>query len=257
MSGLRDTVRIGLWGVGICVVWAIIGRFLQENALANTAAQAVFSEWACGRLGVAWSDPLRDPPEPRIIAGRVLRGAILGLAAAVAVLAVATVSGAAKVVSLHGSLAPSAVGVAVAAFSAMRSELLEHGLVLRLLASVKNEPVKIAVCALASGAVAFGMSVQSTPSEIAATTAAGAAFGTLWLTERGAWMAWGARAAWIFATTAGVHGAIADVEVSSGESLLGARPAVAATTLLAVAAVALGLRKLRKANAPQTRPRSI
>ncbi|NOU28597.1 MAG: hypothetical protein HOO96_11885 [Polyangiaceae bacterium] len=257
MSPLRDTVRVGLWGAAICVVWAIIGRFLQENALANTAAQAVFSEWACGRLGVAWSDPLRDPPEPRAIAGRVLRGVILGLGASVVVLAVATVSGAAKVVSVHGSLSPLAVGLAVAAFSAMRSELVEHGLVLRLLAPVKNEPVKIAVCALASGAVAFGMSVQATPSEIAATTAAGAAFGTLWLTERGAWVAWGARAAWIFATTAGVHGAIADVEVSSAESLLGARPAVAATTLLAVAAVALGLRHLRRAPRLRHAPRAI
>ncbi len=252
MSQLRDTVRVGLWGAGICVVWAVIGRFLQENALANTAAQAVFSEWACGRLGVAWSDPLRDPPEPRIIAGRVLRGVVLGLVAAVLVLAVATVSGAAKVVSVHGSLSPLGVGLAVAAFSAMRSELVEHGLVLRLLAPVKNEPVKIAVCALASGAMAFGMSTQATPSEVAATAAAGAAFGTLWLTERGAWVAWGARAAWIFATTAGVHGAIADVEVPAAASLLGARPAVAATTLLAAVAVALGLRKMRRAGVAPT-----
>jgi hypothetical protein len=224
-----EALRLALWGAAICAGWSLIARFLGDGALGTAAVQTVFSEGACGRLGVAWSDPRKDPPQGAAIATKVIAGAASG------VLFVALAITAAKVTGVSvraGTFSLPALGVAGASavLLAIKCELVEHGLMLRLLAAVPAQVQRVLACALASAAVHFGSVPHSSPVSLTTTACIGAFTALLWVRQRGAWMAVGARSTIFLGVQTGTAGSLLDVE--PGVSVV-ALPAVALGSAIA------------------------
>jgi hypothetical protein len=175
---------------------------------------------------VAWSDP--SAPEETV--GRSVRraviGAGIGLGAAVTVLIFAGVTRAATFSRWTVAPAGLLVGAVVAAFTAVRDELLLRGLVLRAFRHTLPVPLRLLVCA----AVAAADRVASTPdtplgdlfrspghlTSLGLASLLGVCFGVVWLRERGAFAACGSHAAWTFATTTLVSGGVCDAAWRTG-----------------------------------------
>src|SRR5262249_21331374 len=107
--------------------------------------------------------------------------------------------------------------------------------------------MKLVVCGLASGAAAYGEGVVS-PAGMAAATLGGAACGALWLQDRGAWVAWSAHAAFLWACTTLGRGALLDVRAApnvwgGGDAWLGSGgSAVLSMAIVCAASIAVGRR---------------
>lgn len=220
---------------------SFVGAYFAENATGAAVLQAVLAEWGAGRLGITWSDSNAKQPTIAAIARRAARGASMGLTAAVVVLGFALLTRAARLAPNTPALVPVLVGVAVPAFVAMKDELLFRGLVLRLLPASTPAPFALLACGLSSAAAAMGAGAKTIP-EVAAAALGGVAFGALWRRDRGAWMAWGAHTAWLWASGPLAHGGIIDVRAAltpwgGGDAGLGAGWASVAA-LVPVAGVA-------------------
>lgn len=238
----RDRARIVVWGVGLATLMQGIGSFLARNHVGSVVLQLVVAEFGCGRLGIAWSDPKEPEPETMAIVRRVGRGAGIGAAAAVVIVG--------AVVALHlatlevgaPSMSTLFVGALVATFSAARDELLLRGLVLRALGPSASLPVKLVVGALAGSAAAWG--AGASPFGVAAAGALALTFTSLWIVDRGAWIAVGAHAAASILLGPVASGGLIDVRTTSRLGL--DESPVALVVFAATAAYALRL-TLRRA----------
>jgi membrane protease YdiL (CAAX protease family) len=219
--------------------------------------QAFIAEWGAGRLGVSWSDPHAEIPTTNAVLARIGRGALLGLAAALVVVVFAVVTRAARVTA--GSVGPSALllSLLVAIFTAVRDELLLRGCVLRAFRHTLGEPLQLVVAGLVAAAARAGQlsdvpleTLLGSPAGLVSlliALLAGVCFTTLWMRERGAWMASGAHAAWGLATTSLISGGACSVSWSGtvwgggGEDASGA--ALVALTGIATVATLLWYRR--------------
>jgi len=204
MIDAKQTARVV--GIGLLMLVAIdfVGSWLRDRTLGMIAVQVAIAEFGAGKLAIAWSPPSAQTPTFSSIARRFGRGAIFGLATAAACIGSSVLSRTLAIRAGTFEIATIAMGVVVAALTAARDELLLRGLVLR---ATQNIPRPLALAACAAAAVArvwFADGTTPIDAILAATAAIGLA--CIWLVDRGAWMAVGANAAYIFATDTLVRG---------------------------------------------------
>ena len=241
---------VAAWGLVIFAGCRLIEIFLEAQSMAGSVGQAVLVEWGCSRIGVTWSAPGSTMTTVGI-ARRAAIGAAIGLGVAGVLFAVLAVS--------HGLLTQGvasveasvlAIGLASAALSAWRDELLLHGVTLRALepTSVGIIP-KVLACGLTSAAAAFGRS-DATARTVFVAALLGIVFGALWMRDRGAWQPWAANAGFRFAMgtllSGGiVHGRLADNAWAGGSAgMLGGTAATLAIAPVAVLALVWAARRM-------------
>ena len=199
---LKDRAKTVALGLAVYGAVYFAAGFFSAQKTAAAGIGAAIAEWSTGRLGIAWSDPHAPVPSVPAIVKRAARGAIAGLGVALVLLVLALVTHAAKRVNGGVSFAALALGLVLPALFAVRDELLLRGLVLRVL-STSPRAVQLAVCGLASIASALGGSEHGlNAAQLGVAGLSGVAFGALWQRDRGAWVAWGAHAAWLWAVRA-------------------------------------------------------
>jgi hypothetical protein len=238
----KDAGKVVGWGLVFFAGVQLVGYILSSNDVGAAAVQAALSEWGAGRVGIAWSDPLARMPSWTKVARRAATGAGLGFAAGALVLVLLLIGHGAALVkgAVNG---PTLVkGFAVAALLAVRDELLLRGFVRRAMSGWPTPAVIALVCGVASAAAQGGVE-GSTPLAIAVAGVSGVLFAALWQKDRGAWMAVGAHAAWLFTTKNLFHDALLDVRFAQttwggGDAeALGSAAALAVLVPLALAAV--------------------
>ena len=247
--------KIAGWGIAIYAATRL-GSVIMENAsLLSAVGQAVIAEWGVGRLGVAWSDPKAPVPESGAIARRAALGVVVGVVAAVVVVGFLATTRAIILDRTSPLASTVAVALVTAGLYAMRDELLLHGLVLRTMVTVEAPLPKVLACGLTSAAAAYGELGVFAPSAIAVQGLLGIVFGALWVRDRGAWPAWGAHTAWLFATSALMQGGIFEAHVAAnrwGGAELG--PLGGEAALLALVPLAAGALVGTARNSPRPRP---
>jgi hypothetical protein len=102
-------------------------------------------------------------------------------------------------------------------------------------------PVQLVVCGLAGAAFRFGTQPDATPFAIVFAFASSVAFACLWLRDRGAWLAAGANAAFMFVTGPVTQGALLDVRAKT--SLDGTIVALVCGVFFAGSAISYARRK--------------
>jgi hypothetical protein len=202
-------VRVAAWGAAFYAAAQLAGAMLDANPTAAVAVQAVLAELGSGRLGVSWSDPDGPAQDGKSIARRAAIGAALGLGVGALVLGALIVTKLAKLAPNAPSFASLGIGLLVAGLASTRDELLLHGVILRV---TEAAPVtaRVISCGLGSAAATLA-SPSATLPEVVVAGVAGAAFGSLWLLDRGAWMPVAAHAAWTFGTGTLARGGLLDV----------------------------------------------
>jgi hypothetical protein len=216
---LRDAARVILWGLVLYGGVALVGSRLTTRSVGALAVQMVLAEWGAGRLGVAWSDPTADIPKLGAIAARGALGAALGIVAATLVVLVA--------LGTHGlsgranAPVPSELGIALftACLASARDELLLRGVTLRAFRQTCPLWLVLLVCGGAGAAAEYGAlsaagNVQGVHLAVAGLLAI--VFASLWTIDRGGWLAFGAHAAWTFATGGFIRGGLLDLRSSAG-----------------------------------------
>jgi hypothetical protein len=254
----RAAVRTAAWGLAIYTATRLIGLVAASTSMAAAVAQAVAAEYGAGRLGVAWSDPLQPLPTAGQMTRRASIGAAFGAGAAAVLVIVAWATRAAifeKVESTSWSLI--AVGLVTAGLTAMRDELLLHGVTLRALDSVESPIARALACGVTSAAASLG-GPSTTPRLAGAQFLLGTAFGTLWLRDRGAWMPWGAHLAFLFVTGTVLGSAALGMKNAvnawggADAGVLGGTVALVALAPIAFAALAR-VRGLPQRNSPESK----
>jgi hypothetical protein len=190
--------RLRLLLQSLATVFGVSGLtyLFDRNAIAGLAVSTAVAEWSLGRLGISWSNPLEPAPHSSQILRAVAKGAAYGL-----------VLGALVAVLLGGSIAftmPSAgdafTSIATSVLLAVRNELLEHGLLRRVLGLTHRPSVRVLVLGCAT--LAWSLGTHRTPSLAvgAVALAMGLVSGALW-EGRSAFPAMGARFGFLFMTT--------------------------------------------------------
>jgi hypothetical protein len=252
-QSVRQAAGVAAWGVALWAAAHFAAMMIDTNPTASAGVQAVIAEFGAGRVGVRWNDPSGADQNASAIAKRAAIGLSLGLALAATALGVSLVSKNSILIPTSPSYATIAVGAIVAGFIAARDELLLHGVVLRILRGT-SVGARMLACGLASGAAALAIPSTTLP-EATASALAGPTTGALWIVDRGAWMAWGARVAWMLGTTTLVRGGVLDVRTTAS-AWAGADAGFAggwqATGVIgAAAAVALYVAKRREGASPK------
>jgi len=244
-SKLRDTAKIVGWGLAIYGAMAIVNAYMKHNAVGALAVQAVMAEFGAGRLAIAWSDPTGPVPTTSSIARRAGKGAALGALAAGLVVVFAWATHAATFAPTKPTPMMLGVGLLTAGLLSMKDELLLRGVVLRALRNSAPPYVGLLVCGLAGAAASLG-SMGDVPAGAAfpwrEPLMAGllaVSFAVLWMQDRGAWLAWGAHAAWVWTNGPILRGGLADLRWAPGSWGGGEMTASTAATV-AVAAITLG-----------------
>ncbi len=254
-SRLRDTAKICGLGLLLYGAVALAGSIFTRNEAGGAAVQAVIAELGAGRLAIAWSDPDAEMPTAKAIGFRLVRGAGMGFAAAVFVLVSCLATRAVTIVATPPSGAQLLVGLVMACLVAMREELLLRGIVFRMLGRAAPSRIVLCVCGLAGAAARVGTAApEETVAELAgAALIAGLAsliFAALWRRDRGAWLAWGAHVAWLWAMGTLTRGGLVDVRWNNGA--WGGGPngfegsAAVGASLTVIAGVAIAWSSLRK-----------
>lgn len=209
----RASVKTAAWGLSTYAAAQLAAVVLESASMPAAVAQAVIAEWGGGRLGVTWSPADEEAPETAAMVKRALGGAAIG--AGMAASATLFLSSTRAVFLTRASTSMSLVAVALftAGLHAMRDELLLHGIVLRSLLGIPSATVRVLACAVTSGAAAYGDGAG--PRGAAVKAVLGLVFGGLWVRDRGAWLPWGAHAAWLFATGLLLSGGVFDAHVIS------------------------------------------
>jgi hypothetical protein len=254
----KAAVRTAAWGLVIYTATRLIGMVAASTSMAAAVAQAVAAEYGAGRLGVAWSDPHDPLPSAGQMTRRASIGAALGAGAAAALVLVAWATNAAILEKPEAtSWSIIAVGLVTAALTAMRDELLLHGVTLRALVSVESKVARALACGVTSAAASLG-DPSATPKLAIAQFLLGTSLGTLWVRDRGAWVPWGAHLAFLFVTgTFFGGGALAMRNAASGwggaeAGLLGGTVALVVLGPIAFAALAR-VRPLGRRNSPESK----
>jgi hypothetical protein len=226
------------WGL---VFWAgvhVAGTLFERNAIGRVAVQAVVAEWGAGRIGIAWSDPRAPAPGARRILARIGRGALLGGAAAALVVAVALATKAAVRQGTSPEVGGLVLGLLVAGLGAVRDELLLRGVVLGATRGLLPAWAGLAACGATAAAARLGAFGPEGGAVLAVEALRGVALGSLWVRDRGAWMAFAANAAWTWTIDSVVRG----VGIRFATEPNADTPALAVLSLAAVAASAWALR---------------
>lgn len=261
------TTRLA-WSVALIALVLSVRSLLERFAMAALLAQTFAADWGASRLGFAWSDPsAADRATTSAIARRAIRGVGVGLLATVAVVALLAAGGAITFgKGDEGTVSLLVIGFATAALQAARDEILQHGLLLRLLPREQGDVPKVLACGLTSSAAALGEH-GSTARTVVVAGLFGVVTGALWLHDRpsraasstptpkdgqrareGAWEAWGARASWLFATTTLLRGGWVGTRIvpsawgGDGASLGGGFAAIVGLATLAALAIAWAFR---------------
>jgi membrane protease YdiL (CAAX protease family) len=232
----------------------LVGSFLGGQAIGAAGVEAAIAEFSTGQLGVAWSDPHAPPQRAKQAAMRAVRGAAFGIAVAALVIALAFTTRAAHVTREGVSVRALLTGLLLPGLVAVREELFFRGLVLRVLSTARRE-AQLVACGLASIAAALGATDSGINlAQIAVAGLSGVAFGAIWQRERGAWMAWGAHAAWLWAMQAGTTAFdIAGTTWAGGNAGLGGGyVAVPVVTIAAIAAIFWAFRRPEPVSSPPT-----
>jgi hypothetical protein len=236
---LPDTAKVVAWGL---VFWGgvqLAALTFERNALAMVAVQAGLAEWGAARMGIAWSPVPSQAKENASPARRAMIGAALGVSVAACCVLVSTLLGTARFAGIPGP-GVLAIGLVVAALTAVRDELLLRGVVVRA-TRLLPAAATLVVCGLAAAAARLGSDGRFTTALIPEALR-GVALGAIWVRDRGAWMACAANAGWSWAT--GV----------SGSDLLEGGPStegMATMGVLALAAFAASVWALRPRTARQ------
>jgi hypothetical protein len=196
---------LALWGGLQLVAFAF-----PRNPTATLAIQAALAEWGAGAIGVAWSDPLSPSPSWKAVGGRVAGAAAIGSAAAALTVAVALAMHAASLAGASPSAGPLAIGLLLAALTAVRDELVLRGVVLRAMGDLLGMPLVILLCGGVAAAARLGLDGAITLG-VAAEAFRGVALASLWVHGRGAWMAFGANTTWTFLLGSALRGAALDI----------------------------------------------
>jgi hypothetical protein len=207
---LPEARRVVGWGLVFWGASQLAGAVFSNNATALVAVQAAMAEWGAGRIGVTWSDPLAAMPSAKAIARRVGLGAAMGAAAAAAVVGLAMVTGGAAMAPASPGFGSLAVGLVVAVLASVRDELFLRGIVLRATRGLLPAWAALAACGAAAAAGRYGAEGMVDLSLVVAGLR-GVALGSVWVRDRGAWMAVGASAAWAWSLQSIVHGGLLDV----------------------------------------------
>jgi len=211
---LREAAKGIGWGLALYGVVLLIASKLQAKALGSLALQMVVAEWGAGRLAVAWSDPNDPIPTTASVARRAGRGAALGLACAATLVAFAVATGALRYHPNAPEPGSLAMGLGAAALVAARDELLLRGVVIRALRHTLPPTLVVLVCGWAAAAAEYGLSYEEGPpsaTRLAISGMLAMCFASIWLVDRGAWMAFGAHAAWTTTTGACIRGGLLDL----------------------------------------------
>lgn len=207
---LGDTARVVSWELVFYGGAQLTAMLLERSLLGSVAVQAAIAEWGAGRVSVTWSDASAAPPSWQAMARRAGGGAAFGFAGGALAVAFVLWTRAATLATTAPLVTQLALGLLLAALTAVRDELMLRGFVLRALAGWPSWYAGLAACGLASAAAKLGVE-GATPIEIASAALAGVALGAVWQRDRGAWMAVGANTAWIFVTSALIRGGALDV----------------------------------------------
>jgi hypothetical protein len=257
-AAFTSGLRVAAWGLAVYAGAQLVGSAFQALSMAAIVGQAILAEWGLGRLGVTWSDPMAPLPDGTTLAKRAAKGIGAGLLVAGFVTAAVVGTRGAILDPGDGTLAVLAIGLLTSAVVAVRDELLLHGLTLRVLISVPSPLPRALACGVASAAAALG-DVGAAPQTVVAHFLLGVIFGSLWIRDRGAWMAWGAHTAFLFLTGTLLHGGLFDIKVAANAwgggdaGLLGGYAAVAALVPCAILAVRYATRS-REHGAAGVRP---
>lgn len=247
---VKDAGRVALWGMGVWLGVLFLGRVFEHRPAGALGVQFVLAEFGLGRLGVAWSDPSAAPPTSKEIASRGFRGASFGLGAAALVVLASLATGGAKQTPAAPSSLTLLFGLLVAAATAARDELLLRGFPLRVMARVRTafgprgEAAALAVVVAVGAAAAFG--AGGSPREAVLGAIEAAALGALWMRDRGAWMAFGANAAFQYATKSLVKGGAVSLESTGPLDFTLAPPSLAVLGILAAIVSAAALLPRRR-----------
>ncbi|MEO7108930.1 MAG: CPBP family glutamic-type intramembrane protease [Polyangiaceae bacterium] len=216
-AGVRDAANVSFWGMAAYTVAQLIAMMFTQNLLGTAAIQSLVAELAAGKVGVAWSDPEAPIPSSKAIATRAGRGALAALVvASISIVAITFHGG--SIVRGTFTIPAAALGLLTAGLTAMRDELLLRGIVIRAFKHLLPLPLLFLVCGLAGGAARMG-DPDATNLEIIASAALGVIFASAWIIDRGAWLPWGAHAAWTFITSTLARGVILDAKSPSGGTL--------------------------------------
>jgi len=198
-SDLRDAARTVVLGLMMVAAIDFVGGWLKERQLGAAAVQLAIAEFGAGKLGIAWSPPDTVQPTTKAIAGRALRGAAMGLGAAIVlwIVGFATHSLSAKLAM--PPIQELVVGLLIAIVAAGRDELVLRGLPIRILKKFSSGPAVLLACA-GAGMARGWFAEEASGSGLIVLGCAGVALACVWLVDRGAWMAVGANAAFMFST---------------------------------------------------------
>jgi len=228
---LPEARRVVGWSLVFWGASQLAGAVFSNNATALVAVQAALAEWNAGRVGITWSDPLAAMPSGKALARRLGLGAAMGTAAAAGVVVLAMVTGGAAMAPASPGFGSLAVGLVVAVLASVRDELFLRGVVLRATRGLLPAWASLAACGAAAAAARFGAEGAFDLSLLVAGLR-GVALASLWVRDRGAWMAVGASAAWAWTLQSLVHGGLLDLRFATE-----ADAGVPAVVMMAVAAV--------------------
>lgn len=232
---LSEAAKIVAWGIAVWGGVQLVASVLARHAAASLVAQVALAEWGAGTMAITWSDPLASVPSWKAVSQRVSRGAALGGGVAAAGIAGAVATHAAAIAPSTPAFGPLAVGLVVATLGAVRDELILRGVVLRATLGLLPVWAALVACGGAAAAARFGVDGVVT-SAMASEALRGVALGGLWLTDRGAWMACAANAAWMWTGGSVVRGGLLDVRF-----LAESQGAPSQMIVLAVAALSASL----------------
>ena len=214
---MRDASSVVGWGMAAYAVAQLIAMMFTQNLVGTAAIQSLVAEIASGKVGVAWSNPEAPIPSLRAVAIRAGRGALAAtLVAAICIIAIVVHGG--SIARGRFTIPAALLGLLAAGLGAMRDELLLRGVVIRAFRHLLPLPMLLAVCGLAGAAARMG-NPDATTLEIVASGALAVAFASAWLVDRGAWMAWGAHAAWTWIASTLARGSVIDAKSPSGGAI--------------------------------------
>jgi hypothetical protein len=235
----------GLVAVGAAVYW--LDGLMSSNPIGSALIGAVVVDLVGSRFGMVWDETAAA--SMRVRAHSVLRGVAIGAGIALMVVLVARLLGWATVSGGSPTAIGLVFGVAAPTAQAVRDELLLRGIPLAVMRGRISDRVALPFAALLGAAPLMGQGDGSWVAVILAI-GSGGLFALLWRVGRGAYLACGAHAGWLFMTGAGTHGVLLDAGFRDGLLVPVARahggPAWLAAAGFVVAFTAAAMHRIRR-----------
>lgn len=238
----RKQLMVGAAGLcGLAIVVHLLDGWFHTNPLAASLIGAVIVDLFGGRLGLQWSEGLPATRSQRAL--RMLSGIALGAGLALFIVLVAATLRWTTV--LRGSPSAMGLGLGIAGPLAMaaRDELLYRGVPFAIARGRVPDRYLLPFVALL-GAAPIVLQPGASVIGVVLAIASGAFFAVCWRLGRGAYVAWGAHAGWLFMAGSGVHGALLDAWFKDGVLVPSAK---AHGTIAWLAAVAFAIAALGSA----------